>query len=106
MAQKEQPTTAETVATVRNADGIHCRPSVLIVKAAEGYDGAITVASDLNETNLRSVMSLMTLGLREGDCVTIRVNGPDAADMCRRLADLFETHFDFPPRPAHTASDD
>ena len=88
----------ETTATVRNIDGIHCRPSVVIVKAVAGYTGQITVTAQRGHTNLRSVMSLMTLALGPGSKVAIRVNGPDEAKIGEKLVKLFETHFDFPPR--------
>jgi phosphocarrier protein len=89
---------AEATATIRNRDGIHCRPSVVIVKAMEGYPGQIRIANDMGETNLRSVMSLMTLGLRTGDSVSITVTGPDEDVTCHKIVELLETHFDFPPR--------
>jgi phosphocarrier protein len=89
---------ADATATIRNRDGIHCRPSVVIVKAMEGYPGRIRIANDMGETNLQSVMSLMTLGLRSGDSVSITVTGPDEDVTCRKIVELFETHFDFPQR--------
>jgi phosphocarrier protein HPr len=88
----------EVTATVRNTDGIHCRPSVVIVKAVGAYEGEITVTTPHGHTNLRSVMSLMTLALGPGSRVTIRVNGPDEAKVGENLVNLFEKHFDFPPR--------
>lgn len=88
----------EMTAIVRNADGIHCRPSVMIVKSVVGYAGQVMATADRGRTDLRSVMSLMTLALGPGARVTIRVTGPDESDMCARLVKLFETHFDFPRR--------
>lgn len=95
---------AEATATIQNADGIHCRPSVLIIKAVEDYEGEITVCNEIHSTDLRSVMSLMTLGLRPGDSVSVQVTGPDAESMCRRIVELFETHFDFPAQPKPPAA--
>lgn len=88
----------ELPATVRNAMGVHCRPSAVIVKAATGYKGAITVKTESGECDLRSVMHLIALGLQQGATLTVRVTGPDEDAFCRKLVELFETHFDFPPR--------
>jgi hypothetical protein len=44
------------------------------------------------------VMSLLALGLHQGTDLTIRVSGPDEQTFCRKLVELFQTHFDFPPR--------
>lgn len=43
-------------------------------------------------------MALIALGLEAGTSIAIRVEGPDEESQCKRLVDLFETHFDFPHR--------
>ncbi len=88
----------EVSATVRNAHGIHCRPSAVIIKAVADYAGTIAVVSDRGHADLRSVISLMALALLPGDAVIIRVIGPSEEEVARQLVRLFETHFDFPPR--------
>lgn len=88
----------ELTATVRNAHGIHCRPSAAIVKAVTGYPGEIEVTAESGRCDPRSIMGLIALGLAEGAAVTIRVDGPEEEATARRLAELFETHYDFPPR--------
>ncbi len=84
-------------AVVQNAQGIHCRPSALIVKFASEYDGSITVTGERGATSLRSIMELMTLELYPDSEVMIQVEGPDEDQICQELVSLFETHFDFPP---------
>ncbi len=88
----------EMTATVRNDHGIHCRPSTVIIKEVMGYRGEIRVTAESGACDLRSVMQLIALGLQAGARVKIFVSGPDEESMCRRLVELFETHFDFPPR--------
>lgn len=88
----------EMTATVQNAQGIHCRPSAVIMKEAASYAGTIGITGNSRTCNLRSVMELLALGLHQGSTVTIQVSGPDEEAFCRRLVELFETHFDFPPR--------
>jgi hypothetical protein len=43
-------------------------------------------------------MALISMGLRQGQGITIQVEGPDEEKVCRQLTELFETEFDFPPR--------
>jgi phosphotransferase system HPr (HPr) family protein len=88
----------EAKAIIQNAQGIHCRPSAVIVKHVTGYDGKITVSSDRGIANLSSIMELMTLELYPGSEVTIRVDGPEEERVCQELVELFESHFDFPPQ--------
>lgn len=96
---KTADTMVEVNATVRNAMGIHCRPSAVIIKEATAYPGRIRVLSGSRECDLRSVMHLIALGLQQGAELVIQVTGPDAEGFARKLAELFERHFDFPPRP-------
>ena len=84
-------------AIVQNTQGIHCRPSALIVKYASDYEGVINVTGERGSTALRSIMELMTLELYPGSEVMIEVQGPDDEHVCEELVKLFETHFDFPP---------
>lgn len=88
----------ELPAIIRNSAGIHCRPSACIVKATASYPGEITVTSPAGSCDPRSIMALIGLGLEPGTSITIRVEGPDEEEQCRRLVALFETHFDFPHR--------
>ena len=83
-------------ATILNAHGIHCRPSAEIVKSVKGYEGCIQVMGNDQESNLRSVISLVGMGLEPGVEVAISVEGPDEADMLDDLVSLFEKRFDFP----------
>ena len=88
----------ELPAIIRNSAGIHCRPSACIVKATAAYPGQITVVADAGECDPRSIMALIALGLDQGTTISIRVEGPDEEDQCRRIVELFETHYDFPHR--------
>ncbi len=88
----------ERTATVKNANGIHCRPSAEIVKHLKPYTGAVTVDSKNGQADLRSVLGLVSLGLEESFEVTIKVDGPDEATVCDDLVGLFERVYDFPPK--------
>ncbi len=86
-------------AVIRNNAGIHCRPSAVIVKEARGFNAEIVVRSSRGDTaNPSSAIELLALGLDQGSEIEIQAKGPDAEPCCRRLAELFETQYDFPPR--------
>lgn len=89
----------ERVATIHNRDGIHCRPSSAILTAVGEFPGTeFMVTCDRGESDLCSILSLLSLGLQKGDEVSIQVTGPNEEAACKRIADLFEFEFDFPPR--------
>ena len=82
-------------AVIRNRDGIHVRPSTEIIKAAQGYQGVVTLESK-GITGDLSVMGLLMLGLTEGERVQIMVEGADELAMAKKLKKLFEKEWDFP----------
>ena len=85
-------------AVVQNKKGIHVRPSGVIMDAIEEYQGTVRLRSADAEVVVESPVSIIMLGLSKGDKVEIQVEGPDEEEMCGRLVELFERHFDFPPR--------
>jgi len=88
----------EVKAVVQNEAGIHCRPSAILIKEGSAYAGEILVTAGSGKCTLTSALELIMLGLEKGAKVDIQVTGPDEEAFARRLAELFETHFDFPPR--------
>jgi len=96
----------ERPATVKNADGIHCRPSVLIVKAMASYPGRVTLTTDRGSSDVKSVMTLMMMAMGKGCLVRIRVEGPDEERTCAAVVELIERQFDFPnPAPVASSAD-
>ena len=85
-------------ARVKNQHGIHCRPSAVIIKEAATLRSRIRVVAETGEANLQSITDLLALGLAPGDAVEITTEGPDEVLAAARLQELFERHFDFPPR--------
>ncbi len=90
----------ERIFTVRNHAGIHCRPSSVILNTInqEFPYHKFEVVSSSGETELNSILSLISLGLTCGSEAMLRVEGPDEDNAIKRIGDLFEHEFDFPPR--------
>lgn len=88
----------EAKATIRNEAGIHCRPSAVLVKEGSSYPGKICVTAESGTCDLTSALELIMLGLEPETEISIQVTGPDEADYCQKLVELFESHFDYPPQ--------
>lgn len=84
-------------AIIVNTQGIHCRPSALIVKEFQGYPGRIRISNDHGSCDVSSVMQLLSLEMHMGSKVKVEVMGENEAAMADRLVELLQTHFDFPP---------
>ncbi|HMP73311.1 MAG TPA: HPr family phosphocarrier protein [Kiritimatiellia bacterium] len=88
----------QITAVIQNEHGIHCRPSAVILKAIEDYQGIIELESEGATCNPRSMLGLLSLELTCGKTVVIRVSGPEELATAETMKSLLETHFDFPPR--------
>lgn len=76
---------------VRNAVGLHARPASLFVKLAASYPCAVlarNVTANSNRANAKSILSVMTLGVKQGDILEIQADGPQANEALEALARL------------------
>ena len=84
---------------VNNAAGIHCRPSNgILQKVLEYQECSFPIKTLKGETDLRSILELISLGLEKGNEIVISVQGKDEEKACHEISMLFSFNFDFPPR--------
>lgn len=57
--------------------GLHGRPATLLVKAAREVSSEVSLEFAGRTAPAGQILSLMTLGARKGDTVTVRVTGGD-----------------------------
>lgn len=89
--------TVEKQVHIVNRAGIHCRPSASIIQTAAKYPQVkFSVKTPRGETDLRSLLSLLAMGLQQGEPVTVKASGAGEAEACEEIADLFAFSFDFP----------
>ena len=60
--------------------GLEARPVALLVQVASQYESSIYVEIQEKKVNAKSIMGMMSLGLAEGEKITIIANGPDEED--------------------------
>ena len=63
--------------TVNIPKGLDARPVALLVQVASQYESSIYVEVQEKKVNAKSIMGMMSLGLAEGEMITIIANGPD-----------------------------
>ena len=63
--------------TITDPVGIHARPAGLLVKAAKGFQSTITVEKGGKTAAATKLMALMGMGIKQGDAVTVTVEGDD-----------------------------
>ncbi|MDO4345208.1 MAG: HPr family phosphocarrier protein [Eubacteriales bacterium] len=63
--------------TITDELGIHARPAGLLTKAAAGFASTITLDSGVKKGDAKKIMSVMMLGIKQGQTVTVTAEGPD-----------------------------
>jgi phosphocarrier protein HPr len=83
----------ERDATIVNRDGLHARPAARIVRLASSFSSEVELAKDGVGVNGKSIMGVMMLAAECGSSITIRADGPDAAEAVEALAQLVASGF-------------
>ena len=77
-ARSQDQTLAQTlIVTLRQ--GLHARPAALLAQRAKSCGAITSLSAHGRSANARSVVAIMALGVRQGDELTIRASGEDAA---------------------------
>ena len=83
----------ERTVQIVNRNGLHARPAAEIVKLASKFQAEITIVKDDLDVNGKSIMGVMMLAAEHGSSITLRAEGPDAAQALDALATLVGTKF-------------
>lgn len=63
--------------TIQEAVGIHARPAGLLVKEVKKYQSTVTITKGDKSVNALKLMALMGMGVKQGDTITVKVEGDD-----------------------------
>ena len=65
--------------TIKDELGVHARPAGLLVKLAKQYYRAITIEKNGKTCDMRKLMAVMGMGIRQGETITVTAEGEDEA---------------------------
>lgn len=85
--------TIETTVTLLTEDGLHARPAGLLVKVAGQFQSKVELSANGATKNAKSIMSLMSMGLKGGEQIQLKADGDDAQLAIDTLKKLFESRF-------------
>ena len=66
--------------TIGLSSGLEARPVAMLVQIASQFDSQIYVENNNARVNAKSIMGMMTLGLDNGEEVTVTANGKDESE--------------------------
>ena len=78
--------------TIKEELGIHARPAGLLVKEAKKYESECTITKDGKTKKLTQLMMLMSLGVKQGETVTVTAEGADEDTAIEGLKAFFEAN--------------
>lgn len=63
--------------TVKDELGVHARPAGKLVKTAGKFSSSVMITNGERKGDAKRIFSVMSLGIRCGDTVTVTVEGKD-----------------------------
>ena len=79
--------------TITDEVGIHARPAGLLAKEAKKYESKIVVKMGDKAAEATKLMALMGMGVKQGDTVTVEVEGADEEMAVDYIKKFFENNF-------------
>ena len=84
----------EKEVTIVNPNGIHARPSALIVTSALKMKSSIILTKNDISANAKSVVNILMLAAKFGDKITIKTEGEDEAEAFELIENIFKIAYD------------
>lgn len=76
--------------TITDELGIHARPAGMLAKTAKALDSEITITKEEKSVGASKLMMLMGLGIKQGDTISVTINGGDEENSYNIMKEFFE----------------
>ncbi|MBE6910163.1 MAG: HPr family phosphocarrier protein [Ruminococcaceae bacterium] len=74
--------------------GLHARPTGILVKEIRNYAGTtVTITKGEESANALKLMAVMAMKIKQGDTVTVSVEGENEEDVAAKVEEFFKTYF-------------
>ncbi len=79
--------------TIKDEIGIHARPAGLLVKEAEKFKSEIEIRTESGKSaDAKRLFPLMSLGVKQGDTITVLIAGKDEDEAMDALLSFFNNN--------------
>lgn len=76
--------------TITDPLGVHLRPVGLLAKEAQKYTSAISITKGGKKVNCTRLMTLMGMGIKQGDTIIVSVEGADEDTAAPIIEEFFK----------------
>ncbi|MBO5981805.1 MAG: HPr family phosphocarrier protein [Clostridia bacterium] len=79
--------------TLVNSVGLHARPATFFIQKANSYRCSVWIENNSRRANAKSLLGVLSLGVRQGDSVTLIADGIDENEAIEGLCSLILSGF-------------
>lgn len=79
--------------TIKVPVGLHARHAGLLVRQTSKYQSEITLSKGGRSVNAKGILALMGLGVKQGDLITVTVQGEDEDIAAVEIKNFLWTNF-------------
>ena len=79
---------------MKNEIGLKTSNAAKFVKVAVQYKSSLTIEVNGHKGNGRTLLGIMSLGVRQGDVLLLTADGPDEKELLEALDKLNESNFE------------
>ena len=83
----------EITLKIENKAGLHARPAALFAQKASAFKSTIMLLKGEKSVNAKSIIGIMGLGVKQGESLLLKIEGPDAKEAATALEDLVTNKF-------------
>ena len=76
--------------TVKDRVGIHARPAGLLVKLVKDFKSEVYIEKEERRIKADRLIAVMNMGIKQGDTVTVSIEGTDEEEAYKALYSFFE----------------
>jgi len=83
----------ELTLQITNKAGLHARPAALFAQKASSFKSTVMILNGAKSANAKSIISIMGLGIKEGQSIVLKIEGLDADEAASALKKLVDDKF-------------
>ena len=78
---------------IKLSEGLKARPVATLVQVANRFESQILIESGNKKVNAKSIMGVLSLGIRKGESIFVLANGKDENAAVDALQTLVDSNF-------------
>jgi len=75
--------------TITAPEGMHARPATALVRLAKNFTSVISICKDDKTVRLNSLLNILSMAIKGGDVLRVRIHGEDEITAAGALDDFF-----------------